>query len=80
MLFRSEEECKTLDKYFSSFLWKLSGFNSVFGNQIVIIDIISNLEEARNEALKDDYNHSKYRKLILDSFNLVDKIRESDGV
>lgn len=79
LLYMKEENCPTLDSYFSSLLWRLSGYNEVFGFQPVMIDIMSNLEEARMEALKKDYNHTKYRKLILDAFNALDKLKESDG-
>lgn len=79
LLYMKEENCSTLDNYFSSLLWRLSGYNEIFGNQAIMIDIMSNLEEARNEAKKEKYNHNKYRKLILDAFNMIDKLKESDG-
>lgn len=79
LLYMKEKECPTLDNYFSSLLWRLNGYNEIFGNQPIMIDIMSNLEEARIEALKEDYNHTKYRKLILDVFNSLDKLKESDG-
>lgn len=79
LLYMKEEKCETLDNYFHSLLWKLNGYNEIFGNQPVMIDIMSNLEEARIEALKDFYNHRKYRKLVLDAFNMLDKLQESDG-
>lgn len=79
LLYMKEENCDTLNDYFSSLLWRLSGYNEIFGNQPIMIDIMSNLEEARCEASKSDYNHNKYRKLILDAFNSIDKLRESDG-
>ena len=79
LLYMKEENCPTLDNYFSSLLWRLSGYNSIFGNQTIMVDIMSNLEEARNEAKKETYNHNKYRKLILDAFNMIDKLKESDG-
>ena len=79
LLYMKEENCATLDSYFNSLLWRLNGYNEVFGNQPIMIDIISNLEEARIEATKELYNHHKYRKLVLDAFNMLDKLEESDG-
>ena len=79
LLYMKEENCPTLDNYFSSLLWRLSGYNEIFGNQAIMIDIMSNLEAARIEASKDVYDHNKYRKLILDAFNSIDKLKESDG-
>ena len=79
LLWMKEENYPQLDAYFSSVLWKLTGYNSVFNNQVIMIDIMSLLEAARIEANKEDYNHSKYRKAILDSMSLIDKLKESDG-
>ena len=79
LLYMKEENCGTLDDYFYSLLWRLNGYNEIFGNQPVMIDIMSNLEEARIEASKEIYNHRKYRKLVLDAFNMLDKLQESDG-
>jgi len=79
LLYMKEENCSTLDEYFSSLLWRLNGYNEIFGNQPVMIDIMSNLEEARVEAKKEKYSHYKYRKLVLDAFNALDQLKESDG-
>ena len=78
LLYLKEEKCPTLDNYFSSLLWRLSGYNEIFGNQAVMINIMCSLEEARKEALKENYDHNKYRKLILDAFNMIDDLKESD--
>lgn len=79
LLWMKEENYPQLDVYFSSVLWKLAGYNSIFNNQTVMLDIMSLLESARLEAQKDNYNHSMYRKAILDSMSLIDKLKESDG-
>lgn len=76
LLYMKEENNPTLDKYFSSLLWRLSGYNEIFGNQAIMIDIMSNLEEARIEALKEYCDFKKYRKLVLDSFNMIDRLKE----
>lgn len=76
LLYMKEENHPTLDNYFSSLLWRLSGYNEIFGNQAIMIDIMSNLEEARTEASKEYCDFKKYRKLILDSFNMIDKLKE----
>lgn len=79
LLWMKEENYPQLDTYFSSILWKLTGYNSIFNNQTIMIDIISILEAARIEANKENYSHRKYRKAILDSMSLIDKLDESDG-
>ena len=79
LLWMKEENYDKLDQYFSSILWKLNGYNEVFNNQTEMIDIISILEEARIEAKKENYDHKKYRKAILDCMSLIDRLQESDG-
>ena len=79
LLWMKEENYGQLDKYFSSVLWKLNGYNEVFNNQPAMIDIISILEQARIEAQKENYSHSKYRKAILDCMSLVNELEEKDG-
>lgn len=79
LLWMKEENYDKLDQYFSSILWKLNGYNEVFNNQTEMIDIISILEEARIEAEKENYDHKKYRKAILDCMSLIDRLQESDG-
>lgn len=76
LLYMKEENSPTLDNYFSSLLWRLSGYNEIFGNQAIMIDIMSDLEEARIEASSTKCDFRKYRKLVLDSFNMIDKLKE----
>lgn len=76
LLYMKEENSPTLDNYFSSLLWRLDGYNEIFGNQAIMIDIMSNLEEARIEASNAKCDFKKYRKLVLDSFNMIDKLKE----
>lgn len=75
LLYFKEENNPTLQEYFETVLWELGGFNSLTGFQVIMIEIISNIEEARRENLKGkQLNFKKYRKLILDSMSLVDKL------
>ena len=79
LLWMKEENYAELDTYFSSILFKLNGYNEVFNNQPVMIDIISILEEARIESQKENYSHRVYRKAILDTMSLIDLLDESEG-
>lgn len=79
LLWMKEENYDKLQDYFSSVLWKLNGYNKIFGEPKEIIDIISILEQARMEAQKEDYSHPKYRKAILDCMSLINDLHEKDG-
>lgn len=68
-----EEHYEHLDKYFSSVLQLLKGFNEISGYQPEVISIISKIAYARKAEEFDDY-----RKAILDACGLVEQIKESD--
>ena len=78
LLYMREEKDPNLDRYFAGLLWKLSGYNQIFSNQTVVLDLLAILAQARDEALKEDYDHAAYRKAILDATSLVDHIKEDD--
>ena len=69
-----EESYEFLNSYFESVLQRLKGFNKISGYQPEVITIISLVEYAR-----DENNHDKYRKSILDACGLVDLIKECDS-
>ena len=52
--------------------------NDILFNPPELVTLISLLETARKEANKKDCDFKKYRKLILDSHSLIDKIKEGD--
>lgn len=66
-----EEGYEYLNARFDSLLIQLDGFNHLFGEQAVIITIMSLLEMARHEN-----EFAKYRGLILDAVAMVDHIKE----
>ena len=78
LLIYKEQEYLQLDAYFKSLLYKISGLNSLLGNQEILVDILSLLQAAKDENLKTDCDNKIYRKLILDTHDLIDKIKERD--
>lgn len=76
LLVYKEKNYEDLDAYFSSVLFRISGFNSVLNYPPNILTLMATLESARLENLKEDYDHKKYRKAILDAHSIVDKIGE----
>lgn len=68
-----EESYEYLDRYFSSVLQLLKGFNEISGYQTEVVSIISKVAYARTAE-----NFEEYRKAILDACGLVERIKESD--
>ncbi|MCD8377884.1 MAG: hypothetical protein LUB59_03755 [Candidatus Gastranaerophilales bacterium] len=69
-----QEKYEYLDGYFESLLQRLGGFNTLSGNQPVVVTIMSLLEFARTE---NDF--VKYRKAVLDACGLVQQIQDGDS-
>ena len=50
----------------TTLLWRISGLNELLGNPTELVTVLSLLEEAKN-TITEDFDFSKYRKLILDA-------------
>ena len=62
----------------TSLLWLISGLNELLGEPPEIVTVLSLLEEAKN-MIANNFDFSKYRKLILDAGAKVQDIPETDG-
>lgn len=76
LLIYKEENYEHLDAYFESLLMRIGGLNEILLEPPELVTLLSLLQAARNEAFKDNFEFKKYRKLILDSHSLIDKIKE----
>ena len=61
---------------FDNLMFKISGFNSLLSYPSEVVEIMSILEEARQELDKSEFNFEKYRKLVLDAGAKVSSIKE----
>lgn len=61
---------------FQNVLVLIDGYNQIFQYPQQIVDLSSLLVEALKEYSNPNFNFKRYRKLILDSGNLVLKIKE----
>lgn len=76
LLIYKEENYEYLDTYFESLLLRIGGLNDILLEPPELVTLLSLLQAARKEALSDSFEFKKYRKLILDSHSLIDKIKE----
>lgn len=65
-----------IKRAFDNLMYKIDGFNSLLLYPSEIVEILSILEEAREELDVSDFNFEKYRKLVLDAGAKVSKIKE----
>lgn len=62
------------NKYFDGLMRKINGLNELLFYPTEIVAIMSLLEAALIESRKEDFDYQVYRKLVLDTHALVDKI------
>lgn len=79
LIYKDPEKSKSFNnidfiKYFDGLMNRLNGLNSILMFPVEMVSIMASLEAAHNEAMKDDFNFSAYRKLILDAHAMIDKI------
>lgn len=79
LLIFKEDNCPTLDKYFTSLLFRIGGLNSLCGYPVELIELLSVLEGAYLECSKDNCNFKAYRKAIFDAHQLVDRMPINGG-
>lgn len=79
LLVYEDEKNPILDSYFQIVQEKLAGLNSLLNFPSQIVEMMNLVESARIEYQdKENHNHKRYRKIILDIHDLVDKIGDLD--
>lgn len=64
------------EKYFNSLMKRISGFGELLYNPPEVCTLLSILQGAYIETQEDEFDYEVYRKLILDSHNSLDKLKE----
>lgn len=64
------------EKYFESVMDNLAGMNKLISGSEVMLELMTMLEASHIETQKTDYDFRRFRKYILDSEALVDKLKE----
>lgn len=78
LLIYKEEDFPALDDYFKYLLFRLNGLYEMFPHDYRIIELTVLIESAKVEANKPNYDHTLYRKAILDAHSIVSALE--DGV
>jgi len=70
---------ETFDKYFENIMFEINGLNALLSYPTQICDIMCLLQSAYLSTLNENFDFQFYRKAILDSHTLVDKIKNQGG-
>lgn len=74
LIYKETEDCDCFDEYFDNLMNYIVALNKVFNQNPMVIELLVILQMAYDESKKDNFNFKTYRKYILDSHNIVDKI------
>lgn len=78
LLIYEDTSSPILESYFDVVQNKLAGLNSLLNFPSQIVEMMSLVESAKIEYQDKFHNHKKYRKIILDIHDLIDKIGDSN--
>lgn len=73
---RFEYEDVDFDRYFKFLMKELDGLNELLSHPSFLLETMSLLQAAYNETVVSPFNYGSYRKLVLDSHNVLDKVFE----
>ncbi len=76
LLIYAENNSPILNDYFVKVQYKLNGLNELINYPSELVEIMNLVESAKLEYMKNDFNFTLYRKMILDIHDLIDKIPE----
>ena len=62
------------DSYFSTLMKELNGLNTILFHPAGLPELLSVLQAAYDESAKQPFNYRVYRKLVLDSHALLDRV------
>lgn len=73
LLIYQENNYPKLDKYFDNLQLYIAALTELIPSPY-IVDLANTIECARLEFKSSDFDHKKYRKIILDAHSIIDRI------
>lgn len=74
LIYKESGDDESINTYFENLMRYVSSLNIVFDDNPLIIELLTNLQMAFDENTKSNCNFKIYRKYILDSHNIIDKL------
>ena len=66
------------DAYYTELMRYIGSAGEVLRQDAVALEILTMLTMAYGETTKDEFNHSRYRRYVLEAHNLVDRLGVSE--
>lgn len=74
LIYKEADDYIYFDTYFNTLLIKIETLNDLVGYQDVVMELYTTLLSAKKESSKEDCSFKLFRKLILDSHSLLDRV------
>lgn len=79
LLYKDPKTCEdysyvNVDRYFTTLMKEITGLSKILSNPSEIIEILSLLQAANNEAQLEDFDYGSYRKFVLDAHTVLDRM------
>lgn len=78
LLYGKENDDPKLQIYYDKLQRMLAGMNELLSQPPELVSLMSDLEAARIEAASTEFSHDAYRRLILDSHSILDRLFGGD--
>lgn len=62
------------DAYYTELMNYIGSAGEVLRQDAVVLEILTTLKMAYGETVKDEFNHGRYRRYVLEAHNLVDRL------
>lgn len=62
--------------YFKNLLYRFGGLNTLLGEPVEMVGLMSTLQAAYNEIIDENYSWKSFRRLILDSHGYISSINK----
>lgn len=74
LIYKEADDCQFFKEYFDNLIKYIYALNSIFNKNATIIELLTTLQIAYDETLREDFTFKNYRKYVLDAHNIVDKL------
>ena len=75
LIYKESDEFKVdFEAYYTELMTYIGNAGEVLRQDAIALEILTTLSLAHNETLKEEFNHGRYRKYVLEAHNLVDRL------
>lgn len=74
LIYKEADDCEFFDEYFIRVMKYCRGLNETLDHNPMIIDLVTILQVAYDEAHQEPFDFKEYRRYILEAHNIIDRL------